>query len=57
MDVKAFLKAIEDAGLKLATDEVAPLTKQLIDLGLECAKKGVSTLSHKAGVADVTEAQ
>lgn len=57
MDIKAFLKAAEDAGLKLTTENIAPLIGQLATLGLECAKKGVSTLSHKAGVADVTEAQ
>lgn len=57
MDIKAFLQALEQAGLKITTDKVAPLVGQLINLGLECAQKGESTLSHKAGVQDVTQAQ
>lgn len=57
MDIKAILSALEGAGLKLTTQNLAPLIGQLVDLGVAAAEKGISDLSHKAGVQDVTKAQ
>lgn len=57
MDIKSLLLAAEEAGLKITTENVAPLVGQLINLGIEAAQKGIKDLSHKAGVADVTQGQ
>lgn len=57
MDIKAVLSALESAGLKITTDNVAPLVGELVNLGMAAAQKGISNLSHKAGVQDVTKAQ
>lgn len=55
MNAKDLLSAIESAGLKLTTDNLAPLLSELVDLGVAAATKGISDLSKKAGVADVTK--
>lgn len=57
MDIKAILSALEEAGLKVTTTNVVPLVSQLVELGVAAAEKGISDLSHKAGVKDVTKAQ
>lgn len=57
MDIKAILSVLEEAGLKITTTNVAPLVGQLVELGVAAAEKGISDLSHKAGVQDVTKAQ
>lgn len=56
-DAKSVLAALEAAGLKLTTDNLAPLVGELINLGVSAAQKGISDLSKKAGVADPTQAQ
>lgn len=57
MDIKAILQALEGAGIQITTQNVAPLVGQLVQLGVAAAEKGISDLSHKAGVQDVTKAQ
>lgn len=55
VNAKAVLSALESAGLKLTTDNLAPLLGELVNLGVAAAHKGISDLSHKAGVADPTK--
>lgn len=55
MDIKAVLSALETAGIKITTENVVPLIGQLTELGMAAAEKGISDLSKKAGVKDVTQ--
>lgn len=57
MDIKAILKLLADGGIKITTQNVAPLVSQLVELGVAAAEKGISDLSHKAGVKDVTKVE
>lgn len=55
MDIKVVLAALEDKGIQLTTQNIVPLVGQLIELGQAAAEKGISNLSKKAGVKDVTQ--